>query len=186
MLKVYQLRLKQNTFDVTIKYKGVSVHVNFTDGNTYNGTPAKFYTEDPFKQKAIENSRMFKEKDIVLERVVDKPAPKANISQMGAAGSLASRIKPMAKTAKPAKPQDAVSGEGTAADNGDGVGSGNGAGDGAEGGGDSGEGAGTMEFQNLGEAIQYIALTWQIGVQTEAEARQVLKEHGITPRIKRG
>lgn len=81
MLKIYQLRLKQNSFDVVLKYKGVSVRVAFTDGNTYNGTPAKCYTSDTFKQKAIENSKMFKDREIVLERSVEdendrKPAAK--------------------------------------------------------------------------------------------------------------
>ena len=55
-----------------LKYKGVSVRVAFVDVNTYNGTPAKCYTNNPFKQKAIEASQMFKDKEIVLERVVEE------------------------------------------------------------------------------------------------------------------
>lgn len=70
MLKIYQLRLPQNTFEVTLKYRGVGVRVSFTDGNNYRDIPAKCYTNDPFKQRAIEASKMFKDKDIVLERTV--------------------------------------------------------------------------------------------------------------------
>ena len=43
-----------------------------------------------------------------------------------------------------------------------------------------------MSFNNLGEAIQYIAQNYQIAVQTDPAARKVLKEHGINPTIKKG
>lgn len=45
---------------------------------------------------------------------------------------------------------------------------------------------GKMTFANLAEAIVYIANQYQISVTTESEARNVLKEHGILPVIKRG
>jgi len=49
-----------------------------------------------------------------------------------------------------------------------------------------GDGTQAMTFNNLGEAIQYIAREWNIPVQKESEARRVLKEHGINPTIKKG
>lgn len=158
MLKIYQLRLKQNTFEVTFKYRGVGVRVAFVDGNTYNGTPAKCYTNDAFKQRAIEASQMFKDKDIVLERCVAEESDKKKAEET--AGK-----RPMAQTGETA---------GTAA----GIPAGNAAGMTAD--------ADVMTFDNAGEAIKYIAQNWQVAVQTETEARKVLKEHGINARIKRG
>jgi len=176
MLKIYQLRLKQNTFEVTLRYKGVGVRVAFVDGNTYNGVPAKCYTNDPFKQRAIEASQMFKDKEIVLERTVEEEGDrKAAAAKSAKKVSMAAKTKQAAKpaTAKPVTakspeppkdqepPKDPESGN-------------------------AGDGTAAMTFDNLGEAIQYIAKEWQIPVQTEREARQVLKDHGINPTIKKG
>lgn len=177
MLKIYQLRLKQNTFEVTLKYKGVGVRVAFVDGNTYNGVPAKCYTNDPFKQRAIENSQMFKDKEIVLERTVEEESDRkghaakfVKVSRKAVTGTGSSRqaVNPNpapkpdpepALTPDPEKtPETVTDGDGTQA----------------------------MTFDNLGEAIQYIAREWQIPVQKESEARRVLKEHGINPTIKKG
>ena len=174
MLKIYQLRLKQNTFEVTLKYKGVGVRVAFVDGNTYNGIPAKCYTSDPFKQRAIENSQMFKDKDIVLERTVEEESDrKAAAAKAAKAAAVKSARKvamvtgngqqaPKTETAK--APETTKAPEPSA----------------------EGDGSTAMTFDNLGEAIQYIAKTWQIQVQKESEARKVLKEHGINPTIKKG
>ena len=166
MLKIYQLRLKQNSFEITLKYKGVGVRVAFVDGNTYNGTPAKCYTSDPFKQRAIEASQMFKDRDIVLERTVEEAGDRKDARQKTARVN-ARAAKPVAgqkgqpQKTEPAKVQEP---EKAKAD----------------------EGLTPMSFNNLGEAIQYIAQNYQIAVQTDPAARKVLKEHGINPTIKKG
>lgn len=166
MLKIYQLRLRQNSFDVTMKFRGVGVRVTFIDGNVYDGTPAKCYTNDPFKQRAIESSQMFKDGDIVLERQVEEESDRQAAAQKAAtasSGNSAATMQPAPQF--PAPPTEPVTEP-----------AGDGAGDGGE----------KMEFANLAEAIMYIAQTWQIPVQTEKDARQVLKDHGITPVIKKG
>lgn len=170
MLKIYQLRLKQNSFDVVLKYKGVSVRVAFIDGNTYNGTPAKCYTTDAFKQKAIENSKMFKDREIVLERCVEDDNDRKAAAAKAARVSMKPKQapKPAAKTApkpapaKTAEPADAAQEEKLDAD-----------------------GLKKMEF-TLAEAIQYIATNYQQQVQTPNEARAFLKEKGIKATIKNG
>lgn len=161
MLKVYQLRLNQNTFEVTLKYRGVGVRVAFVDGNTYNGVPAKCYTNDPFKQRAIEASQMFKNKEIVLERSLEEESDrkKADVKVQEAA-------KPKAAPAEKKYPEPAVATDEQKETDGDGL--------------------KPMTFENLGEAILYIVNEWQVGVQTEKDAREILKAHGIKPTIKKG
>ena len=98
MIKEYQLRKLQNSYEVTLHYKGVKVRVAFTGGNVYNGTMPKFRTDDAFKQKVLEASELFKNKEVVLLRTIGtKPAvPKPVIQQRKVNGS---HIKPIQKTA---------------------------------------------------------------------------------------
>lgn len=185
MLKVYQLRLKQNVFDVTLKYKGVGVRVTFADGNTYNGTPARFYTNDKFKQRAIESSKMFLDKDIVLERTVEEPGDKKTPAPTAVKRVRKSVIKPIAKPVEkkapapeppqtPQEPVDQVPDQGENAPDQEP--------DGNKGGADNNE----MTFENLGEAILFIAQKFQQQVTTDKEAREILKANGIIPHIKKG
>lgn len=179
MLKIYQLRKPQNSFEVTLKYKGVGVRVTFVDGNTYNDIPAKCYTSDPFKQKAIENSQMFKNREIVLERTVEEKEPKKpTVSQPVRAqrtSRIGAQVRPVApKPAAPAAPVAPVvedSGQGPEPP--------------AE---DAGEGGGENEvtFNSLSEAIVSIMQKYGKEVRTESEARKFLKEQGITAHIKKG
>lgn len=181
MLKIYQLRLKQNSFDVTLKHKGVNVRVAFVDGNTYNGTPAKCYTNNPFKQKAIENSQMFKDKEIVLERQVEEAsdrqaaAKKVALQQKKAAQKHAPAKQAPKKPApkpEPTKNEEPVAEpenqepEPTPAKDADGL--------------------EKKTFDNLAEAIQFIATNYQVQVTTPYEARAFLKERGIKATIKNG
>ena len=180
MLKIYRLNKKQNTFEVTLKYKGVGVHVSFVDGNTYNGTPARCHTSDVFKQRAIEASQMFKDKEITLERCVENESDRKREAAKAAAkpqmrSAIVSNtrkpvkpvvpepeptpapetVKPVVPEPEPAPAPEPVKDE-------------------------------TKEFANLGEAILYIAQTWQMEAKTEKEARDILKAHGINPKIKKG
>jgi len=176
MLKVYQLRRNQNTFEVTLKYKGVGVRVSFVDGNTYNDIPAKCYTNDKFKQMAIENSQMYKNKEIVLERSIqeasDRMAPAAShtaVKKMPARGSVKAVQKAGKQTQKqkPKAEDQTPENQNTEIQDYD------------------AEGLKKMEF-TLAEAIQYIATNYQQQVQTPNEARAFLKEKGIKATIKNG
>lgn len=159
MLKIYQLRLKQNTFEVTMRYRGVGVRVAFVDGNSYNDIPAKCYTNDPFKQRAIEASQMFKDKDIVLERSVEEESDRQKAKE---AADKANKPDEANKTDK----ADKINGADTP-DEGD-------------------AGSEKKTFDNLGEAIMYVAQTFGIAAKTEAEVRKTLKEHGVSAVIKKG
>lgn len=173
MLKIYQLRKPQNTFEVTLKYKGVGVRVTFVDGNTYNDIPAKCYTSDPFKQKAIENSQMFKNREIVLERIVEDKAPKKQTVSQPVRTQRASRIGAPMRPAAPKpeiEPPSFDESQGTPVVDA------------------TGEGGGENEvtFGSLSEAIVSIMQKYGKEVRTESEARKFLKEQGITAHIKKG
>lgn len=187
MLKIYQLRKPQNSFEVTLKYKGVGVRVTFVDGNTYNDIPAKCYTSNPFKQKAIENSQMFKNREIVLERTVEEKEPKKpTVSQPVRAqrtSRIGAQVRPVApKPAAPVAPKvetpepptfEESQGETPVQETPDT---------------DTGEGGGENEvtFNSLSEAIVSIMQKYGKEVRTENEARKFLKEQGITAHIKKG
>ncbi len=178
MLKIYQLRKPQNSFEVTLKYKGVGVRVTFVDGNTYNDIPAKCYTSDPFKQKAIENSQMFKNREIVLERTVEDKNPKKPTVSQTVRAQRSSRIGAPVKpaTPKPATPKPVAPAvedpepepEPTVEDTGE------------------GSGENEVTYNSLSEAIVSIMQKYGKEVRTENEARKFLKEQGITAHIKKG
>lgn len=153
-----------------LKYKGVSVRVAFVDGNTYNGTPAKCYTNNPFKQKAIEASQMFKDKEIVLERVVEEASDRKKTEKPATVQKRAG-----VRTAAAVKTSKAVNRT-----------AGKPAGAGAAGAETADDGEKKMSFDNLAEAIQYIATNYQEQVMTANEARTFLKERGIKATIKNG
>lgn len=177
MLKIYRLKLKQNSYEVTIHYKGVGVRVAFTDGNIYNGTPARCYERDEFKQRAIEASPMFKNKEIVIERTVEDKVAKA--APVSVRKSLKSRIGAPVKPAAPKpttpvapKVEDPEPETEAPVDEAP----------------DAGEGGGENEvtFNSLSEAIVSIMQKYGKEVRTENEARKFLKEQGITAHIKKG
>ena len=180
MLKVYQLRRSQNSFEVTLQYKGIGVRVAFVDGNTYNDIPAKCYTNDKFKQLAIENSQMFKNKEIVLERSIPEESDKKahtvsrtavvkNMPRTGSGKPVPKKDKPAATKPAPAPKEEDQTQENQNTDTKDA----------------DGDGLKKMEF-TLAEAIQYIATNYQQQVQTPNEARAFLKEKGIKATIKNG
>lgn len=179
MIKQYQLCKRQNNFEITLNYKGVKVKVCFTGGNTYKGILPTCYEKDLFKQRAIEASQMFKDREIVLKRTIAeagdgrqpvavqtkkvKVAPRTAVKMVvKPSAPKPSDPKPEIQAQEPPqeqepKPKDVVLDESE-----------------------------SKEFANLGEAILYIAQQWQVEAKTEAEARKILKEHGINPKIKKG
>ena len=170
MIKEYQLRKLQNGYEVTLYYKGVKVRVAFTGGNVYKGTMPTFRTDNLFKMKAIEASELFKNKEVVLIRTIGKPAGvQATVKQQPKKSNIGKPV--MAKTIELAKdpepaPQPEPEPDQTPAP--------------------EPQKDEAKEFANLGEAILYIAQTWQLEAKTEKEAREILKAHGINPKIKKG
>lgn len=177
MIKEYQLRKLQNSYEVTLNYKGVKVRVVFTGGNVYNGTRPKFRTDNLFKMKALESSTLFMNKEVVLVRTIgSQPAPKSPVIQQRKK-NIGSPAKP-----KPAPvPTKVQEPEPTTFD--EAQGSPEPPIDDGENGSKDGE---VMTFNNLSDAIIYIAQTYQQEAKTEKEARDILKAHGIKPTIKKG
>ena len=167
MIKEYQLRKLQNSYEVTLHYKGVKVRVAFTGGNVYNGSMPKLRTNDPFKMKAIEASELFKNKEVVLVRSfaesTDAKRPVVQQRKKEAPARLQSAVKTQKVVATQSQQTEQEAFEVPA-------------------GGDTDK----KVFENLGDAIMFIAQNWQISVQTESEARKVLKEHGVKATIKKG
>ena len=170
MIKQYKLCKRQNNFDITLNYKGVKVKVQFSGGNTYKGVLPKCFEKDPFKQRAIEASQLFKDREIVLERVIpeagdNKPAVAVQTKKVAVPRMAVKKVvKPVvaeqpvsAPEPEPVKDPEPTSEEPTA-----------------------------KEFANLGEAILFIAQNYQVEAKTEKEAREILKAHGINPKIKKG
>ena len=177
MIKEYQLRKLQNSYEVTLHYKGVKVRVAFEGGNVYNGTMPKFRTDNLFKMKALEASELFKNREVVLVRtigtqpVTQEPAKRQRKKNIGAPV----KPKPAPSPTKVQEPEPPTFDEAQGSpeppiDDGD-----NGSGDGE-----------VMTFNNLSDAIIYIAQTYQQEAKTEKEARDILKAHGIKPTIKKG
>ena len=186
MIKQYKLLKKQNNFEITLNYKGVKVKVNFSGGNTYKGVYPKCFERDPFKQRAIEASQMFKDHEIVKERDIQEASDKkeAVVVQPRKAAvrkAVVKKVVPASgKMDIPVQQAPAPQPEQVPAP-------------------EIQEPADTAavtettpglpankEFANLGEAILFIAQNWRVEVKTEKEAREILKAHGINPKIKKG
>lgn len=178
MIKVYQTIECKNNVITTITFKGVKVKVEFKGGNMMKGIPARLYTRDPFVQKALDESdqkgRMY--------RFVQE-LPEGNESKKEAAAS-------QQPTRQPATEQPGADTPGT----------------GAEPENPAADAAGTaaepepenpqdgwktadhgLEFDNLAEAITYIAATWGEQVESENQARKFIEEKtGMKPVIHKG
>ncbi len=186
MIKEYQLRKLQNSYEVTLNFKGTKVRVAFAGGNVYKGTMPRYRTNDVFKMKAIESSELFKNNEVVVLRTIqeklDEPKPvsqprkkvarkivmpKAAVPAPAPAPQTPVVEAPAPAPQTPETPETPETPQDPTAPA------------------DKAEEDGEMTFSNLGEAIVYIAQQWQIQVQTEREAREILKQHGINPKIKR-
>ena len=165
MIKQYKLNKRQNNYDITLYYKGVKVRVQFTGGNTYKGVLPRCSERDPFRQRAIEASQMFKDRDIILERTIAEPGDNdqavAVQTKKAPKPTVAVQTKKVVKPVEPTPEPEPTPAPEPVKDE-------------------------TKEFANLGEAILYIAQTWQMEAKTEKEARDILKAHGINPKIKKG
>ena len=64
-MKEYILRKARSSCSLDIIHKGVRVRLLFADGNALSGIPPRLYTDDEFKQEAIESSKYFADGVIV-------------------------------------------------------------------------------------------------------------------------
>ena len=173
MTKEYQLRKLQNSYEVTLNYKGVRVRVAFTGGNVYKSKMPTFRTDNLFTMKALEASELFKNKEVVLVRTTgEAPKPMKPVAQQpkkpakpGKPGVKAPvTVANTTKTQAPVQETGSETQEPAGSDDSD----------------------GKKEFASLADAIRFVAEEYEVQVTSEAEARKVLKEHGINPTIKRG
>lgn len=167
MIKVYQLTQAQNNFIVLIPFKGCKVEAKFEKGNVSKGIYARLYTNDKFVQRAVESSEMygtmFKLVQTLAEPGDNKPKPAQPAAPVATQPAQPKApVAPAASEAESTTPATEPTEPAEA------------------------DADGKMTFANLAEAIVYIANQYQISVTTESEARNVLKEHGILPVIKRG
>ena len=171
MIKVYATMEVKNNLITKIPFKGVQVRVEFTGGNSMKNIPAKFYTKDPFTQKALDssdqNGRLYflyqtiKEEEDVEKATVAAPespaAPETPVENQKTASPKAP-----AATETPSENQASEEGQETA---------------------DSDK----MEFENLGAAITYIATKYGEQVETESAARKfIFEKEGVKPVIHKG
>jgi hypothetical protein len=159
MIKVYQLTQAQNNFIVLIPFKGCKVEAKFEKGNVSKGIYARLYTNDKFVQRAVESSEMY---GTMFKLVQTLAEPGDNEPKPVKPAQPKAPVAPAAPEAEPTTPATEPTEPAEA------------------------DADGKMTFANLAEAIVYIANQYQISVTTESEARNVLKEHGILPVIKRG
>ena len=167
MIKVYQLKALQNNYIVSIPFKGVKVRCEFKDGNIAKGIYARLYTNDRFKQMAIEqcelNGKMWqlveKVKEPGDEEVTVKPA--GNVAAKPAEKSTGTvATEPANISATETDDEAAVAPQQTGQDE-------------------------QKVFSNLAEAILFIASTYAVQVENASQARKILKEHGINAVIKK-
>ncbi len=181
MIKQYILRRHQNNFEITLVYKGVRVKVSFGGGNTYKNSFPKFSTNDPFKQRAIEASTLYKDHEIVCERQIEEDSdhvrPVAVQRRKTVSPTKMIPLQPKPQKQDPTtvpepqtkpEPDPEPKPEDNQAEQ------------------DGEEDVKSMTFGSLAEAILYIAENFQETAETEKSARTILKAHGINPTIKKG
>ena len=175
MIKVYATMEVKNNLITTIPFKGVQVRVEFTGGNSMKNIPAKFYTRDPFTQKALDSSdqlgRLYYVHQVIKEEGDDKPK-QAAVQQPAAPAADATVQTPAPENPEPPAQEPAPENPNPEVpENPD-------AGEGAEDAGDS-DGSATaekLEFENLAEAVNYIATKYGEQVESESQVRKFIEE----------
>ena len=171
MIKVYQTIEYKNNVITTIVFKGVKVKVEFKGGNVMKGIPARLYTNDPFVQKALDESD---QKGRLYRFVRDLPEegdmnPVQPVRRQTAKPSVGKTESPA--TASAEQPDDPKPGFPASSEAQD----------------DGGDGSVKQEFDNLADAITYIATTWGVQVESESQARKFIEEKtGVKAVIHKG
>ena len=180
MIKVYATMEVKNNLITTIPFKGVQVRVEFTGGNSMKNIPAKYYTRDPFTQKALDSSdqlgRLYYVHQVIKEEGDDKPK-QAAVQQPAAPAADATGTVATGKAPAPENPEPPAQ-EPTPENPNPEVPENPDAGEGAEDAGDS-DGSATaekLEFENLAEAVNYIATKYGEQVESESQVRKFIEE----------
>lgn len=157
----------KNNLITTIPFKGVQVRVEFTGGNSMKNIPAKFYTRDPFTMKALDSSdqlgRLYYVAQVIKEEGDNKPQPavaQQPTPQQPAPETPAQEPQNTVNEPEPA-PEPAPAPDPAPAGEGEGDGSA------------AGE---KLEFENLAEAVNYIATKYGEQVETENQVRKFIEE----------
>lgn len=173
MIKVYATMEVKNNLITTIPFKGVQVRVEFTGGNSMKNIPAKYYTRDPFTQKALDSSdqlgRLYYVHQVIKEEGDDKPkqaavqqpaAPAADATGTVATGKAPApeNPEPPAQEPAPENPNPEVPENPDAGDS------------------DGSATAEKLEFENLAEAVNYIATKYGEQVESESQVRKFIEE----------
>ena len=185
MIKVYQTIECKNNVITTIMFKGVKVKVEFKGGNVMKGIHARLYTNDPFVQKALDESdqkgRLYRFIQELTEGGEQRPGADAPgvVARAGAdapgvvarAGADAAGVVAAGRAQGAGEPMPGFPSPAAIEGENDGVGA----------------GEQRMEFDNLAEAITYIATTWGEQVENENQARKYIEEKtGVKPVIHKG
>ena len=187
MIKVYQLKALQNNYIVSVPFKGVKVRCEFKDGNIAKGIYARLYTNDPFKQMAIESSTMYGKQWVLVEKVrepeddeqkpakriikklvvtkpADKPADETGTVQEAEHAEDAAEADTAQTEAEQTPAEETPEQEAEPAD----------------------DGENKKEFANLAEAVMFIAANYGQQVESASQARKVLADNGIKATIHNG
>ncbi len=177
MIKVYATVEVKNNLITTIPFKGVKVRVEFTGGNSMKNIPAKLYTNDPFTQKALDSSdqlgRLFYLHQVIKEAGDDtaKPAGKPAVSARGTTVESATEAVATVNKDSVETPENQDAGVG-AEDAGAVETPEN-----QDAGGVDGSAVGEkLEFENLAEAVNYIATKYGEQVESESQVRKFIEE----------
>lgn len=206
----------KNNLITTIPFKGVQVRVEFTGGNSMKNIPAKFYTRDPFTQRALDSSdqlgRLYYLHQTIKEASDAQPAPAApagaaeapavDTAGTGAAGTTGDAGKKAASTKKPdtttvttpstpeAPAPETPAGNGTEAPAVDTAGTGASGTTGTQADGVSGgqeQPGDKLEFENLAAAITYVASKYGEQVETDSAVRKLIADReGVKVVIHKG
>ena len=144
--------------------------MEFKGGNVMKGIPARLYTNDPFVQKALDESdqkgRLYRFVRDLPEEGDKKPVQPA-LRQSGKSSVGKAEIPATASPVQqePDAPKPGFPASSEAQD----------------------DGGVKQEFDNLADAITYIATTWGVQVESESQARKFIEEKtGVKAVIHKG
>ena len=165
----------KNNLITTIPFKGLQVRVEFTGGNSMKNIPAKFYTRDPFTIKALDSSdqlgRLYYVHQVIKEEGDDKPKQPAVYQPAapaaGSTGTTATGHAPAPENPEPPAQEPAP--ENPSPEIPDTL-------DAGEGDSDGSKAAEKLEFENLAEAVNYIATKYGEQVESESQVRKFIEE----------
>lgn len=157
MIKVYATIEEKNNVILTIPYKKMKIKATFENGNVFKGIPAKLYTNDPFVQKALDESPMCGKLYKLAQTIKEQKDNDTTDGQKdGKTTDGITNVVPeegkttSGKTGKQKRDAELTNEPPK------------------------------LDFADAAEAIAYIAGNYQVQVTNESDARKFLKEKGVT------